>query len=427
MLKQLVRPSQLLLTFLLGLRLTFSKPQRGHLERTAESIIVCEGSKTLSALYRLWVEATDDSTVAHFFRDSPWIEDELSGALATFVMEDLLRRAESDGYAPVIFISIDDSVTHKDKHTSHLEAVDWAHDHAASRKGKQSYCKAAVHVSVRIQIGPWGYTFAWRIYLREKTVRRLNKQRKKEDRLKFRTKYHLARAMLAELKPFLPRGYAVYVLFDSWYASAKLIKFIRRQGWHVICALKSNRTLDDVQVNEWHQRFKGKRYTRVRVTVADKPKTYYVRSLSGKIKNFPDKVCLLISKQHPRSNKPKYFLCTDLSLSPQTVLAWYQKRWPIEVDYWYLKQELGLGDFRLQSYEAITKWYAVVHLVYTFLQWRLYNSWDTRSPLRSVADVIRRHQHEQARVLLESACQEVLDTGAIEPVLERYLIPESAF
>jgi hypothetical protein len=43
------------------------------------------------------------------------------------------------------------------------------------------------------------------------------------------SKYALAREMLAELAELLPKGYPVYVLFDSWYASAKLIKFCRRQ------------------------------------------------------------------------------------------------------------------------------------------------------------------------------------------------------
>ncbi len=36
--------------------------------------------------------------------------------------------------------------------------------------------------------------------------------------------------MLAELEPLIPDGYPVYVLFDSWYASAKLIKWWRREG-----------------------------------------------------------------------------------------------------------------------------------------------------------------------------------------------------
>jgi hypothetical protein len=55
--------------------------------------------------------------------------------------------------------------------------------------------------------------------------------------------------MLLELKAVVPKGWKVYVLFDSWYASAKLLKFIRKQGksWYTLCAIKSNRTLNGVQ------------------------------------------------------------------------------------------------------------------------------------------------------------------------------------
>lgn len=50
------------------------------------------------------------------------------------------------------------------------------------------------------------------------------------------------------------------------------------------------------------------------------------------------------------------FLCTDLSLSAEATLKLYQKRWQVEGDNLYLKEVLGLGDFRLQSFEAIQNW-----------------------------------------------------------------------
>ena len=423
MLKRIVRPSELLVKFILILQLRLSKPQREHLIRTADAIVVCEERKTLSALYRQWVEAPDVSAVADCFRVAPWTADDLRGPLATFVMCDLLRRAQEAGFEPIIWVSIDDTVSRKDKDTHRLEAVDIVCDHSASGKGQTRYCKGAVHVTCRVQIGPWSYTFAWRLYLRAKTVRRLNRQRPKEKRLRFRSKYALAQEMLTELKAHLPEGYNVYVLFDRWYASGKLIKWIRRQGWHVICALKSNRKLNGIRVDEWDQRLKHRRYTRVRVPAADgTQRTYFVRTVQGRLNHVPFDVCVLISKRHPRDQRPKYFLCTDLSLTAQTVLTWYSNRWPLEVDYWYLKQVLGLGDFRMQPYEAIEKWYAVVHLVLTFLQWRLYQAWASGKAWDSLAEVIRQHRAEHARALLIAACEEAIQAGCMEPVLERFVV-----
>ena len=422
MLKRIVHPSAFLVTFVTLLHLNLSKPQRKHLLRTADAIVVCEGRKTLANLYRQWVEAPDVSAVADFFRVSPWEAEEIYQALGPFAIADMLRRAEEEGAEPIIWASIDDSATRKDKDTHALEAVDWIFDHSASGKGQTAYCKGAVHVTLRVQIGSYSYTFAWRLYLREKTVRRLNRRRAKGKRLRFKSKYRLAREMLEEFRALLPEGYTVYVLFDRWYASGKLLTFIRRQGWHVICALKRNRKLNDIRVDQWDQRLRHKRYTRIRVPAADgTTRTYLARSVQGRLSDVPCDVCVLISRRHNRDKHPKYFLCTDLTLTAQTVLIWYGNRWPLEVDYWYLKQPLGLGDFRVQAYEAIEKWYAVLHLVLTFLQWRLHEAREQGLPLRSLAEVIRQQRAEHAQEVLTSACQEAIQMGSIEPVLQRFI------
>ena len=269
MLKRIIHPSAFLVTFVTLLQLNLSKPQRKHLLRTADAIVVCEGRKTLANLYRQWVEAPDASAVADFFRVSPWQAEEIYRALGPFVIADMLQRAAAEGAEPVIWASIADSATRKDKETHALEAVDWILDHSASGKGQTAYCKGAVHVTLRVQIGSYSYTFAWRLYLREKTVRRLNRRRPKGKCLRFKSKYRLAREMLEELRALLPEGYTVYVLFNRWYGSGRLIKFIRRQGWHVICALKRNRTLNGIRVDQWDQRLRHKRYARVRVPAAD--------------------------------------------------------------------------------------------------------------------------------------------------------------
>ena len=160
----------------------------------------------------------------------PGKDQQIRQALSKWVIEDLIQRAATQKIKPIIYVSIDDSLTSKDKDTSALEGVDWYHDHHASTKKKSIDQKVAVHLSCRVQIEEYSYTFAWRMYLRAKTVRRLNRKRPLNQKLKFKSKYRLAREMLVELKPLIPQGCLVYVLFDSWYASAKLLKFIRRLG-----------------------------------------------------------------------------------------------------------------------------------------------------------------------------------------------------
>jgi Transposase DDE domain len=422
LLKLIVQHSPHLLSFLWALQLRLTKPQRQHVLRLADALIVSETRhKTIASLYRVIVEAPDPSNGADSLRISPWTADNLRTPLRHFIVTDLVAYArETD--ARTLYVSLDDSVGAKDKGTRHLEAVEYHHDHTKSQGKKHpTYTNGAVHVEVRLELGTQSYAYDWRLYLREKTVRRLNKHRVPAQRLRFRKKTTLAQEMLTELQQLLPPDLQVYVLFDSWYASNRLLKFCRRQHWHVVCAIKSNRKLDNQKLAQWPQALQHQRYQRVQLTATDqRPRTYLVRTLQGKLTKLPFAVCVLISKRHHRDKHPKYFLCTDLSLSAQQILPIYQKRWPIEVDNFYVKQHLGLADFRVQSYEATEKWFAVVFLALAFLQWRV-NHAPAAERLRSMADVVRQHRSEHARTLLETACQEAAKLTDYLPVFKRFL------
>lgn len=422
MIKQIIRPTALLINFLLSLHLTLSSPQLRHVQRLVEGLSVSNGRKTLAGLYRQWVDAPDESAVSDFLRASPWSDDEMNHSVSSFALRDLLQQAELEGIEPVLYVSMDDSLTHKDKETHALEGVDIHHDHNAKSNGRAAYCQGMVHVSYRIQVGAYSYPFAWQLYLRAKTVRRLNRSRLKEERLRFKSKYRLAREMLTELKEQLPDGWTVYVLFDSWYASAKLLKFIARQGWYSLCAIKSNRALDGVKLSEWNRRLKHKRYTPVEVSTASgKRKTFYTRQVCGRLNHIPFDVCVIISKRHPRDPRPKYYLSTDLALSVSRILKRYLNRWPIEQDYWYLKECLGLGDFRVQSYEAIHKWYTIVHLTLTFLYWQMHQSRETDQLLSSIAQVIQHQRQVHAKEVLLTACQQAINDGNLDTVVKRFI------
>ncbi|MBN1285105.1 MAG: transposase [Anaerolineae bacterium] len=234
------------------------------------------------------------------------------------------------------------------KATRHLEGIDWHHDHTESWAKHQVYKNSLVFLALRVHVGPFSFTVDIRPYLREKTVRRLNRKRPQNKRLKFRSKVSLARMVLADLVPLIPDEYQVCVLFDSWHAAARIIKWCRQRNWHVICALRSNRGLNGQKLSVHNRRLRHKRYERATLTAADHKCTYLVRSLTGALADVPGAVRVFISKRHPSDKKPRYFMTTDLSLSARCALTWYQKRWPCEVVFFYLKTRLGLGDFRRQ-------------------------------------------------------------------------------
>ena len=432
--------------FIVHLRLKLTKPQLRHVTNVADALVVSEARrKTLSALQRELLDPPSDQyALADCFRESPWTAEQVRTRLLMYLVHLAVRLARLLHLEKIIFISFDDSLCAKDPDTQYLEAVDWHHDHNASSKKRPVYRNGSVYVLCRLQIGFIQFTVNWRLYLRRKTVRKLNRQRAKSQRLSYASKYTLVQQMLEELQPLLPDGFTVYVLFDSWYTAARLITFIRRQGWHAICALKSNRILKQPgphtgkpgrppvvrqQVRQWAQELRYTPYTRARVKAADDTViTYLVRFLTGRLNRVPFDVCVLISKRTRRDKHPAYFLCTDLSLSPQTVLKYYLLRWPCEVDNWYLKEALGLADYQMRHLEAIAKYHAVVFLALAYLQWRArMGTSDVRTKLRdrstqpTPADVIYQHRQEHYRQLVEAVARMTLDVGAVEPVLDYFL------
>lgn len=405
-------------------RSPFSAPQRQHLIEVIDALVVCPEKKTLAALQRQFVETTAVSNWADCFRISPWTATDLRQRLGPFLVHWAVATTGQPEKPPLILISIDDSLGEKDQATRHLEGVDWHYDHLESTAKKPRFKNGLAYVLCTVRIGLIEFTFDLRIYLRQRTVRRLNRRRPPDQRLPFLSKMRLARQMLETLHPLLPKGWPVYVSFDSWYASAKLIKFVRRQGWHVLCALKHNRKLDGLRLDRHACTLRHQRYLPVTLTAADGNQTpYWVRSLKGRLEDVPFDVCVWVSKRHPREKSPAYFLSTDLELNAQGGFQQYQQRWSCEVANWYLHTRLGMADFRLQAFDAVDKWVAVVHTSWAYLQWRLARQGTSR--LRTPADVMRIHQDEQTRAWLIGACQLALQEGSIASVLQRFLREEA--
>jgi len=68
-----------------------------------------------------------------------------------------------------------------------------------------------------MQVGKQTAAVDMRLYLREKTVRRLNRKREKKQRLHFRSKYRIARTILQQLLPLLPKGWKVLEITERLF------------------------------------------------------------------------------------------------------------------------------------------------------------------------------------------------------------------
>src|SRR4051794_15476274 len=68
---------------------------------------------------------------------------------------------------------------------------------------------------------------------------------------------------------------------------------------------------------------------------------------------------------------------------------------------------------------ATTRWWWVVHLALVFLQWRA-RAGPPGRPC-SIPALIRQQRADHARQVLLAACQQVLQTGSLQSVLERFI------
>jgi hypothetical protein len=428
MLTWIVAQAVELVKFISLLGLTLSIPQLRHVTNVADALITADGKhKTLRKLNgTLHAPPTDEFAVADCFRQSPWTEADLRTRVQIYLLRFTIALVHRLHLDKIIRFSFDDSFCVKHKDTRKLEAVDWHHDHTASTKKRKVYCHGSVYVLCHVQIGWIEFTLNWRLYLRKDTVRRINRHRAPEERVVYQSKLDLVREMLTEIAPLLPPDFTVYVEFDSWYSSAPLISWIRKQGWHVIGGLKANR-----QVNHrpLYQRWHALWNTPVELVTLQaqdgNETTYRVRSCIGHLNQVADPVRVFVSKRGRRDPHPAYFFCTDRALSAQQVFEMYQGRWRCEVDNWYLKEQLGLADYRVHSLEAILKYHAVVFLSLAYLQWRLVcrRLADPTLTGETVADMIRLHRHEHLVGLITVVAEAAKTRLSIKTVVKRFVRP----
>jgi hypothetical protein len=420
MLTRILHNSPDLCTFIEQLELSLSQPQLRHVINMADALLVCDSDKTLAELQRQFVACVDASNMADTLRIAPWTAADVRRPVSQFMIRTALARARAAGTLDAIYVSLDDSIARKHKHTRHIEPVDWHFDHVESTPHKPRHANGLAYLDCNVWIGGEAITFDVRMYLREKTVRRINRHHAPDERIGFLSKMHLARTILQALRPLLPDDVPVYVLHDAWYASARLIKFTHQQGWHTITALKHNRKLDGQRLDQHSLALRHQRYEHVAVTATDGTTTpYFTRAFSGRLEDLAFGLRVIDSKWHPRAPRSAYFGCTDFDLETQAALQIYASRWGCETDNLYLKTRLGLGDFRVRPYAAVDKYVAVVHLTWAYVQWRFLH--ERSAQIRNPADIIRRHRDEHACDWLTGACQEAVATGDIETVLQRFL------
>jgi hypothetical protein len=176
--------------------LQLSAPQLRHVTNVADGLLVTDAPKTLAEIQRQFVSYVDPSNIADTFRIAPWTAADIRAPLANVLMQTALERLARQGQRRRLLINLDDSLAIKDPATRCLQGVDWHYYHAHNRKKRYRIQNGLAYLVCNIVAGDWNFTFAVRPYLRQRTVRRINRHRPPERRVRFICKYRLARQIL---------------------------------------------------------------------------------------------------------------------------------------------------------------------------------------------------------------------------------------
>jgi len=131
-----------------------------------------------------------------------------------------------------------------------------------------------------------------------------------------------------------------FVLFDSWYASKKVLKRIKDYGWYFVTQLKKNRLLSGQQIKKYKKH----------------PYWREVGFLVGQIK-------VVVVR-----NGKKYYATNRLTLTRDEILFHYSHRQSIEEVTKVLKSKLMIKDCQARSIEAQEHHFALCMTAYIILE-----------------------------------------------------------
>jgi hypothetical protein len=244
----------------------------------------------------------------------------------------------------IIELILDDSK--KQKRGKTMDAVGWIRDPLSGKNIRGHQFITAV---LRIQghVIPWGI----RLYIKKEDCRHLERD--------FRKTTQLAADLIDTFEP--PQGVKVIVLFDSYYLCPTVVKSCRKQHFHFVSTLKSNRNLfkngRKLKTGTYSKNlFRRQSKKHLSIHKSKGPVCYrYVDAgwmQVGKL----GRLHVIFSRKNTDS-KILGLVSDDPKLSACQMIRTYDNRWNIEVFFKDAKQLLGLGQYQNVSLEA-----AVTHL-----------------------------------------------------------------
>ncbi|WCK54251.1 transposase [Aneurinibacillus sp. Ricciae_BoGa-3] len=166
---------------------------------------------------------------------------------------------------------------------------------------------------------------------------------------------------------------ASYVLMDSWFTHAPLVKEIVERGLHAVGMVKADNKRYQVGV----QRLSLQELYYAAAPVKRRNKGV-LRSIRATLAGIP--ITMVFVRHRSKKKEWLAILCTDLSLTEEEIIQTYGIRWDIEVFFKCAKSLLRLQkEFQGRSYDLLISHTTIVFSRYIVLAWQHRQSTDERS------------------------------------------------
>jgi SRSO17 transposase len=349
---------------------SFLKEMKGYLEsafsnwrqvdnamRYLAGLIVLPARKNVSQISRSFVDYKDQSSINNFITDSTWSDKEFHDMAIRVVKDEVAKQKIK--HARLV---IDDFLS--EKSGEHIEGVGWFWDNSQHKS-----ILAHNIISSHYVAGTFHVPLDFDIYVKRKDCR---------DKSKFRTKIEIAKDLISKAKSYgLPIS---VVIFDSWYAGEKLLKFIQEdlKIEAYVTEEKCDRVIlsDDskteMNLAEFEKGIPRDKFEPVDVftSILGKKETFYAFSTTVRMKHLNGvKVKLAVSYRNKElSGEPSFYITNVMIWKSQKILQTYAYRWSIEGFHRDAKQSLGLEDYQLRKIQGVKRHVSMVFFAYVVLQ-----------------------------------------------------------
>jgi hypothetical protein len=344
---KLVKVPSKLSPYLSGFSDLFTRPSYTSFCHMTVSIAVCDKSKTIFNLHETMAgdnkEKKGRSSYNWFITDGDWDEEEIAQRKADLFFEEIGVKT-----GDWILLIIDD--TYNEKKGKHTEGVGKFFDHSKGYIWGNSFVTSVIQ--------------ARGLFIPHKAKMYVKKEEAGSD---FKSKIQIAiRDIINPLK--VPVGTKLMVVFDSWWYSAALIKTCRELGYHVTCQIKSDKKIfldsgESPQVKSFAKRSEEKDFKEIKIEARGKKKSYFI--IEQIIRLDKTRPARLVISKEKRDAEPKYYISTDVDLSPKEILSIYEDRWNIETVHREANHKLGFKDYQLRSKHAIERFIQLVFTIWT--------------------------------------------------------------